>query len=181
MYVMLAVVLLTGCASDDGLDRAMALRQQLCACEAVSFEAEVTADYADKLYTFGLSCTADGSGDMRFEVTSPESIAGITGTVSEAGGALTFDDRVLAFELLADGQLTPVSAPWLLLRALRSGYLHGCAAAQEGLHLTVNDSYQQDALQLEIWLDDDDLPTQAEILWQGRRIVSLFVKNFTLA
>ena len=96
------------------------------------------------------------------------------------GGQLTFDDSVLAFELLADGLLTPVSAPWLLYKTLTGGYFQ--TAVQEGdlLHLQIHDSYADHALLLDIWLGDADLPVRADVLYQNRRILTLDVENFQI-
>ena len=115
---------------------------------------------------------------MTFTVQQPEAIAGITGTVSATGGKLTFDKEALAFEWMADGQITPVAAPWVLMHTLRSGYLTSCGREGEILRMAIDDSYADDALHLDIWLDEQDLPKYAEILWQGRRILSIKVKNF---
>lgn len=176
---IILLLILAGCSGGEtGLDRAMSVRQKLQQ-NTCSFEAEVIADYGDKLYTFGMLCVADPSGNLNFTVTSPETIQGITGIIDSAGGKLTFDDTVLAFELLADEQITPVSAPWILIQTLRSGYIHAAQETDSGLKLIVNDSYEEDSLQLDIWLNEQDIPTEAEILWQGRRIVSLKVKNYS--
>ena len=173
------IVLLTGCgAADTSLERAMTLRSGLLN-KGAAFDTVITADYGDKLYTFGASCTVDNQGALTFTVTQPETISGITGTVSASGGKLTFGDKALAFPMLADGQVTPVSAPWLLMKTLRSGYLTSCAAEGDGLRLSIDDSYHDDALHLDIWLSGEDVPIRGEILWQGRRILSMEVKNFT--
>lgn len=156
----------------------MDLRTKLLA-QAVSFDAEITADYGDKTYTFSMHCESDTKGDMTFTVTQPESIAGISGTLSSTGGKLTFSDTALAFELMADDQLSPVSAPWILMKTLRSGYLTSCGQEGEILRIAIDDSYEDDALHLDIWLDEKDLPFQAEISWQGRRLLSVLVTNFT--
>lgn len=180
VVLLLAVFLLVGCTDADvQMERAIALREKILQSDGCTFDAVITADYGEKLYTFSMSCRTDALGNMCFTVTDPQTIAGITGTVKSDGGALTFDDQVLAFELLADDQITPVSAPWLLIQTLRSGYLRSCTLDADMLRITIDDSYADDALQLDIWLDGDDLPKQAEILWQGRRIVSLEVKNFS--
>ena len=180
MAVLLAVLMLAGCGLDNAeLDRAMKLRAELLASWC-SFDAEVTADYGDKIYSFTLACQGDSSGNLVFEVTAPESIAGMTGKISDDGGFLTFDGAALAFELLADGQVSPVSAPWILLRTLRGGYVTACGAEGEGLRLSVDDSYEEDALHLDIWLDSGDLPARAEILWDGRRILAVSVENFQI-
>ena len=158
----------------------MALRTRLLASD-VCFDADITADYGDEIYTFSMNCKADQQGNLTFTVTQPESIAGITGTVSAGGGKLTFDDQALSFALMADGQLTPVAAPWILLRTLRSGYLTSCGAEGEHLRLAIDDSYQEDALHLDIWLDKEDIPQRAEIVYDGKRILSLIVKSFAIS
>ena len=175
------MVMLTGCSGvREELDRAMTLRAKLLAAQGVSFDTVITADYGDKTYTFSASCVTDGQGKLSFTVQEPQAIAGITGTVSQTGGKLTFDDKALAFDVLADGLVSPVSGPWLLMKTLRSGYLTSCGIQGEYLRLTIDDSYADDALHLDIWLDSNDVPVRGEILWQGRRILSLEVKNFQI-
>ena len=179
--VFLTLVLLTGCTGKrDELDRAMKLRADLLGCLECSFDVTITADYGDKLHTFAMQCQTTGRGDLQFTVLQPETIAGITGEISSGEGKLTFDDTVLYFPLLADEQITPVSGPWILVKTLLGGYL--ASANQEGdlLRLTIYDSYEEDALQMEIWLNDSNIPVCAEILYGGRRIVTMHVENFSI-
>lgn len=178
---MLALVFLTGCTGkDDEMDRCMALRARLLGCESCTFDAAVTADYGDALQSFSLRCEGKADGDLGFEVLEPESIAGITGRFEDGEGKLTFDDDALTFPLLADDQVTPVSAPWILLKTLLGGYLTACGMEEDLLRLTINDSYEEDALQLEIWLNDENRPVQAEIIYCGRRIITMEVENFQI-
>ena len=181
LSVLLIVLLfLGGCSGkQEELERAMTLRAKLLASEC-SFDAKITADYGDKLYVFAMTCQGDSRGNLTFTVTEPESIAGITGIISQDGGRLTFDDMALAFPLMADDQLTPMSAPWIFLKTLRGGYLTSANTEEELLHLTIDDSYEEDALQLDIWLDGQNLPVQSDILYDGRRILTVQVSNFTL-
>lgn len=181
LAALFCVLILTGCTGKRGeIDRAMGLRAKLLGSLGYSFDVTVTADYGDKLHTFGMSCTGDNDGNIHFTVTEPETIAGITGSISAEGGKLTFDDTALSFELLADGQVTPVSGPWILMKTLLGGYLTDCAVEDELLHLDIDDSYEDDALHLDIWLDQNDLPVQAEINYDGRRIVTMEVANFVM-
>ena len=176
--VLLALLLLTGCAGmKDTMDRAIALRSALLA-QGAEFDTTVTADYGDLICSFGMHCRLDKAGKLTFTVTSPESIAGITGDLSSTGGKLTFDDKVLAFSMLADGQVSPVSGPWILMKTLRSGYLTSCGMEAGCIRVAIDDSYADDALHLDIWLDEKDLPKRGEILWKGRRILSLDIENF---
>lgn len=144
-----------------------------------TFDAEITADYGAQTDTFGVSCQMDSGGSVAFAVTAPEAIAGITGTLSQAGGKLTFDGSALAVPLLADGELSPVSAPWILTQTLRSGYLTACGREGTLLRAEIDDSYEADALHLDVWLTAENIPCQADILWKNRRILSLTIKNFT--
>lgn len=178
--ILLLVLLLAGCSeTENRINRVLALRSALLKNNC-TFTAEVTADYGDKLFTFTLECAGDEEGNLTFSVTEPESISGITGTITGEGGFLTFDDAALQFDLLADGQVTPVSAPWLLLKTLRGGYLTCAGEDGEKLRVTIDDSYEDDALQLDIWLNSDNLPVQGEILYDGCRILSMTIGNFQI-
>ena len=180
--LLLAVALFTGCSqTPKEMERAMALRTRLLQASSCSFDAEITADYGETLHVFRMNCTADTQGSVSFRVTAPESIAGITGTLSKEGGALTFDDTALYFDLLADEQLSPISAPWVLIRALRGGYLTSAGVENELLRVSVNDSYDSDALNLDVWLNSEDMPQRADICYAGKRILSLKLENVRIS
>lgn len=180
LLLLWVCILLCGCqASDKSMDNALQLRAALSGAEC-SFDANITADYEDYLYTFTLQCQYDPQGVLTFTVKSPETIAGISGRISPEGGKLEFDDTALAFHLLADEQLSPVSGPYIMLKALTGGYITSAGADGEYTRVTVNDSYAEDALVLDVWLDEKNIPVQAEILWKNRRILTIRVENFTI-
>ena len=179
--LVLVLLLLSGCSNAKSyINRALELRTRLYQSEGCSFTAGITADYGDQVYQFTLSCRGDSQGNLAFTVAEPETIAGITGHISQKGGKLTFDDAALDFPLMADGLLTPVSAPWLLLKTLRGGYLTSAGMEGDLLRLAVDDSYEEDALHLDIWLDGEDCPVQADIYYDERRILSLTIKDFRI-
>lgn len=179
---MLVLCFLTGCSgAAKEIEWGMALRSKLLKATSCTFDAEITADYGDKLYQFSMACQGDAQGNMTFTVTAPETIAGITGKIAQGEGRLTFDDAALQFDLMADGQVTPVSAPWILLKTLRSGCLTAAGVEGDLLRLTIDDSYEDDALRLDIWLDAENIPVRGEILYDGRRILSVSVTNFVIA
>lgn len=181
VWVLALAVILAGCSAvKSEMDRAMELRTQLLKSQGCTFDAAITADYGDKLYTFSMNCKSDPKGNLEFTVVEPKSIAGISGAISEGTGKLTFDSTVLEFPLLADGLLTPVSAPWVFARTLLSGYLTSAGTEGENLRLSVDDSFRDDALRLDIWLDSENIPIRSEILHGGRKILSLNVTNFAI-
>lgn len=176
--ILAALLLLTGCGGKNtDLERAMGLRAQMQA-KSVTFDAEITADYGDQSYTFAMNCQADPQGELTFSVTAPETISGISGKISATGGKLTFEDTALAFDTMAEERITPASAPWVMLKALRSGYLTSCCVEDDLLRISVDDSYEDDALHLEVWLDEQNIPVRAEIYWDGRRLLTVNVSNF---
>lgn len=180
--LLVAIVFLTGCDSADrDMKTAMHFRDALLSANGCSFRANITADYADSIYSFAMDCKADNRGNLSFEIVEPETIAGIQGTISQSGGSIRFEETELWFELLAEGQLSPASAPWVFLKTLRSGYLNGVGREENCLHLTLDDSFEEDALKLDVWLAAGEVPVRADILYDGKRILSLDVENFVLS
>lgn len=180
-WLCMIVLLLAGCSSENKpLEQGMAFRSRLLSAQGCRFSVRITADYGDALHTFSADCRGDSSGTLTFCVTEPETLAGITGTVSDTGGTLAFQDAALSFPLMADEQLSPVSVPWIFLKTLRGGYLTSACMEADLLHLTIDDSYAEDALQLDIWMKEDDLPIRCDVLYDGKRILSLEIENFAL-
>ena len=180
LAVVISLLLLSGCTGKDAdLQRAMELRTRLLgAC--CTFDAEITADYGSSIQTFRVYCEGNAQGNLGFSVTAPESIQGITGRIESGEGKLTFQDTALAFPLLAEEQLSPVSSPWIFWNTLRGGYLTAAGMEDDLLRLTIDESYEEDALTVDIWLDETDHPIRAEILYDGRRILTLTIENFQI-
>lgn len=173
--------LLSGCdGKNTEMERGLALRTKLLQAQSCSFDASIVADYGDKLHRFSVSCKADNQGNLSFTVVKPDTISGITGTVTDSGGKLTFDDIALQFDTMADEQISPVTAPWIFLKTLRSGCITSAGMEDGSLRLSIDDRYEDDALRLDIWLDEKDLPKRSEILYDGKRILSLEVKSFQI-
>ena len=173
--------MLTGCDhSGESINDALSLRNKLLASNGCQFSAVITADYGDEIYQFSMDCATDKEGNLSFTVIEPSSISGIKGNITEKGGNLTFDDRILAFQTMADGRVTPVTAPWLLVKTLRSGYINASTKSDSGYTAIIDDSYHENALKLQVAIDTDNLPDFAEIFCQGHRILTIDVKDFTI-
>ena len=163
------------------MDKALSLRGQLLDCRCVTFRAKITADYGESVQSFTLDCQGDSQGKLTFFVAEPEVIAGITGSFADGTGALTFDDAVLEFPGLADGQLPPVSGPWVLLNTLRSGYITSCAQGEGYLQITLEDRFRDEDLTMDIWLDGENCPIRGEIGWDGRRVLTMEIADFVIS
>lgn len=178
---LLLCVLLSGCSSGENcLDAGMDLRGKLLKSGSVSFRTDISADHGDTLDLFSMECRTENSETLLFTVTSPDTVAGITGQITAESGAITFDDTALYFPLVAQERLSPIGGPWILMKALRSGYLRSAGKEQEQIRLTFDDSYEEDALQVDIWLDENHLPRRAEVLCEGLLVLSMDVSNFEI-
>ena len=175
---LILVIFLTGCDASSELERGMALRSSLLKAQSCSFVADVTAEYGDVSFLFSLQCTFDEQGNMDFTVLNPDSISGIRGKVSYNGGKLCFDETALFFELLTDEQISPVTAPWILMKTLREGYLTSVCMEDSFLRMTIDDRYQEDALTLDIWVNAENIPVRAEIVYDNVRILSISIRNY---
>lgn len=179
---LLSAILLSGCFSQSvSTNPGLELRSALLEAEGCSFQAEITADYGDTLCGFTMDCKGDREGNLEFSVAEPQSIAGITGNIRGGKGNLTFDDVSLGFPLLADNQLSPVSAPWIFLKTLRTGYMTSGGNDGDLIRLSLDDSFDKDALHADIWLDSQNTPVKCEILHAGRKILSITVKDFVIS
>ena len=178
--ILCVMFVLSGCKESEGsLNRAIALRSKILSSNGCSFRATVTADYGEQIYVFKMDCKTDREGNLIFSVAEPATIAGITGKITGTGGAITFDDKVLAFQTIADGQVSPVTAPWLLIKTLRSGYLKDASATEQGFEISIDDSYAEESFQLLVGTEAD-VPVFAEIFWKSRRVITITVEDFAI-
>lgn len=179
--LLLVLSFFSGCSSrNPGLEQATNLRANLLAADGCSFKTEIIADYGDIIHTFQMSCEVNSTGRLDFTVTAPNSISGISGFISHDGASLTFDETVLGFPMLADGEISPVCAPWLFIHSLRGGYISGCSKETDGLCIYLDDSFCDDPLKLEVRTDQNSVPTYCEFIWQNRRILSLKIHDFDI-
>lgn len=178
---LLVLFTLFGCKAGgtDAMDQALSFRTKLQGASGCSFRSQISADYGDEVYTFTLSCTADGEGNLSFQVVTPETLSGISGSIHKDTGKVTFDGTQLAFGPLADGQLGPVSAPYVLLRSWRTGYITACGPDGTDLRMTVEASFEENPITADTWLDGEKgVPIFGEICYNGQRILTVTITDF---
>ena len=180
LCLVLAMFLLTGCGQADGLSDMTKLRDAMLQMEFCTFDAVICADYGETSYTFTVTCRSERDGTTAFTMKEPQTIAGIGGKIQNQAGQLIYEDVVLGFPLLADGEVSPVSAPWIMIKTLLGGYIRSYGAEAPYTHVVLDDSYAESALQVDVWLGEDALPIYAEIVWQNRRVLSIEVENFQI-
>lgn len=172
--------ILIGCTpKNSSMDKFDTFRQTILEASNIAFTAEITADYGNEFYSYAVACTTNDSGDLSFEVIKPDAISGIQGVVSGEKGHLTFEDHVIAFKTIADDRVTPVTSPWVFIRALRGGYITSCGNTKEGYIAVIQDTFYENPLTLEVSFYDDK-PSSAEIYWNHARVIHMVIQDFHL-
>lgn len=182
IVLLLISMFLIGCNNTDNpVDSAVTLRNQILTSDGCVFHITLYADYGAEVYTFSMDCTSDKDGNVSFSVTNPKTIAGISGNIAAQKGTISFDDKLLAFQTMADGVLSPVSAPWIFINTIRTGYIRGCNVNKNSnsYWVEIDDTYAENPLRLNL-LVEDGIPVSGEIYWKGRRILTILVENFSL-
>lgn len=188
--VLMISLLLTACG-DTGkqtgpMERALALRSNFLAAEGCRTDMEVTADYGQRVYTFGVRAVVHGD-QTTMEVLWPEEVAGITARLEGWDARLRFDDLVLETGPLDEDGLTPISALTALLDAARRGYMDSCVqellGQREVLRVLVRDpglAWGQ-GREISLWFDEESgALIQGEICVDARRVISCTFTEFTL-
>ena len=180
VFLLITVLMLSGCSDRSyGMDEIISIRNDLQRGDGCNFDITVTTDYGSTYSTFKLSCCTDNSNNMNLTVKEPETISGIACKIAAGKGQMTFDEESIAFEMLADGQIAPISIPWLLVETLRAGYINSCSKDESGVLVFIDDSFGNIDFNMEIWLNTQNVPSRAELIWQGKRIASMEISNFS--
>lgn len=177
--IIIVIFCLCGCTNEDrSMETAISLRQRILSSESSQYICTIVADYGSYLTEFSMQCLYDSDGNMSFTVIKPDTISQISGSIDAQGGKLSFDDRVLMFPLMAEGYLSPVSAPWILMKVLRGGFIQSTVQENDEIHVVIGDTFENRSFQVDVWLDVVGNPRYAEILWEGKRILTVIVTEF---
>ena len=178
--LLLTVLLLSGCAgAGDVLAPAIEFRAALVQAGGCSFTAEVTADDGEAVETFTLDCTVDETGAVHFEVVQPQTLAGITATVSADGGTITYDGMAMDFGLFANGNVIPAAAPALVVCCWRQEYLAAAGTDETGYRATYEKDFDEKRLVVDSWFENG-IPICAEVCYNNQRILKLTLSDFQL-
>ncbi len=160
------------------LSPAIKFRTDLVQAGGCSFTALITADFGDTVQEFTLECMTDDSDRLHLTVIAPETLAGISATVSEAGGKITYDGMAMDFGLLANGNVIPAAAP-AIVNACWTGAYIACGGDEDGLYrVTYEKDYDEKKLIVDTWFEKN-LPICAEICYNDERIIKITISDFS--
>jgi len=154
------------------------LRSDLLEAERLIINADITADYGDRVYTFGVRYTGNAEfGEI--VILSPETIAGVTAEVTVDGATLIFDGARLDTGPLTGGGLTPAEALPMLISEWQTGRIAFAGFERFGENDTVTmESAIDDSIAQKTWFNRTTLlPLRAEVSNNGVMVVAVAFNN----
>lgn len=180
--MILLLYALSGCKGAEAPHEGY--RRDYRSLTAYSGEAEVTADYGDKVYQYQVTINGDDRGG-EVRVTEPEAIAG-TGYRWEKGSCqATYEDITIATGHISGDGLSPADAMPVLLEAMGSG--REIAAEEQKLEdkdvlflELANPNYPEEVSRVQVWLDQTNgALCRGEILWQDKTVITVDFDTFS--
>lgn len=186
LFLPMMLLLLTGCGGgqegETGTEAlAVAIRGEYMAMTGYSLQAQVNADYGQRVYDFTLSVTSDGE-ETAVVIREPEMLAGITARIDGDEGTLEYEDLSLETGLLDGESLSPMSALPTLVEAARTQYIDRCTLADGVLEVHCTDPEEDAGTGREVTLYFDAQThalTGGEISQDGRRVITCEITEFT--
>lgn len=180
LCVILICLICTACSSEAELSPAIDFRSELVSSGGASFSAEVLADFGQTVQTFCMDCRSDGVGKLTFTVTAPETLSGITGTVTDSGGTITYDGMAMDFGLLANGNVIPAAAPAIVCACWIDAYISSTGQEGDGCRVTYEKDFEEKALTVDTWFEKN-IPICAEVCYNDKRILSITFDDFSFS
>ena len=117
-----------GNEAEELLQQARSRYLEMTACQG---HMDMTADYGQRVYTYGVDFTWAKEGETVLTLTAPENVAGTTARIAKGETALEYDGVMLETGPLNSEGLAPVDAVPALLRYAREGFAAECALEGE--------------------------------------------------
>jgi len=161
---MIALCLsLTACGGKGNTagDLAAQVRGRYLELTAMTAHMEVTADYGQRLYRYGVDAAWEKEGETVLTLTAPENVAGVTARIAKGETALEFDGVMVETGPLDSGGLTPIDAFPVLLEYAREGFQAEWALedwdGEERLHITCRDPEEEPGTgrEAQLWFDPE--------------------------
>ena len=171
-------LLLCGCAkTENAVHQAVEFRAALVQAGGCRYKAEICADFGGTVENFAVRCDSMADGTTELTIEKPESLSGITATVTDKGGKITYDGMAVDFGLLADGSLAPAAAPSLLISCWSSEYIT-CGGNEDGRYrASYEKGFDEAVLKIDTWFENH-LPIYAEVCYNNTGILRLTITEF---
>lgn len=188
--MMTLVLPLTACGGveeSEAENLALEIRSRYLEMTACTGHLELTADYGQRVYTYGVDMAWEKEGETRLTLTAPENVAGTVAHIANGETALEYDGVMAETGKLDEAGLTPVDAGPALLTCAREGFLAECVLEEwdgaQRLHVTSRDPEKVpgSGVETQLWFQPDTgTLLRGEISEDGFTVITCEVTNFTL-
>lgn len=164
------------------MDRALEVRGRYLSAAGCTARMQVTADYGQRVYTYGVDVMVSG-GETVLTVQEPAELAGLTARLRDGESFLSYEGAMLETGPLALDGLTPLSAVAALLEGARNGFIDSCGMEGETLYMLCRDPADPpgSGRQIALWVDGTDHRLlRGEVSVDGRRVVQCEFMEFAL-
>ena len=161
--MMTLAICLTACGGGTGESEAETLAQTVrstwLAAQSCAAHLEMTADYGQRVYQFGMDLAWAKEGDTVLTLTAPGSVAGVTARIAVGETALEYDGVHLETGALDPSGLSPVDAAPAFLSYAREGFMAECVLEDEdgvsGLRVAFRDPEKDPGTgtEAQLWFD----------------------------
>ena len=186
VLMMILGLSLSACGGAEGGNRAeqlaLDIRGEYLEMGGCTASLELTADYGQRVYTYGIGLNYAREGETTLTITAPENIAGVTARMDGDEGILEYEDLSLETGFLDGESLSPVSALPTLVEAARTQYIDRCTLADGVLEVHCADPEEDAGTGREVTLYFDAQThalTGGEISQDGRRVITCEITEFT--
>lgn len=182
LFALLSLcLLLTGCSGENQtMQQALDFRASLLEAGGCTFQADLTANYDDQVFRFKLACNYDTQNGATMTILEPQTLSGISASISGDGARLEYDGVSLALGKLAGGRVAPMALPQLLGKSWCEAYVYAAGQEGEACRLTYKLGYEADELTIDTWLTAAGQPTRCELAYQGEMLLSADLSDFQL-
>ncbi|MBC5738217.1 hypothetical protein H8S62_14485 [Lawsonibacter sp. NSJ-52] len=121
---------------------ALEIRTEYIGMTACTASMDVTADYGERVYRYGMGLTWEKDAQTVLTLTSPEDVAGVTVRIEAGETALEFDGARIETGALSPDGLSPVDSVPALLDWVKEGFIAECAEETLGEVQTLRVCYR---------------------------------------
>lgn len=164
---------------------ALDIRGEYLAMEGCTAELDITADYGQRVYEYGLNLEYRRDGESVLTITSPESVAGVTARLENGSGSLEYDGVRVETGPLDDSGMSPMDAVPVLLDYTARGFMAECVMEdrdqEQVLRIICRDPENQagQGRECSLWFDPDSHALlQGELSQDGYTVIWCVFSNF---
>lgn len=192
VLMMTLVLTLTACGGKGAGNEAEELldenRTRYLEMTGCSGHVDMTADYGERVYEYGVDFTWEKEGETLLTITAPENVAGTTARIHRGETALEYDGVMMDTGPLDRAGLTPIDAVPALLEYAREGFLAECALEENGeggktLHAVCRDPEVDPGkgVEAQLWFaPDTGTLIRGEISEDGFTVIQCNFTGFTM-